>query len=70
MRYLETAHAEHPEEVTVVLIPEYLPRHWWDRILYNQNASRIREALVGRRDVVVLDVPYRREEPQGAGEQT
>jgi amino acid transporter len=62
VRYLETSRAEHAGEVTVVLIPEYVPRHWWDRALYNQNARRIREALVGRRDIVVLDVPYRREE--------
>ena len=63
VRYLETSQAEHPDEVTVVLIPEYVPLHWWDRILYNQNSHRIRQALVGRRDVVVLDVPYRRETP-------
>jgi amino acid transporter len=63
VRYLETAQQEHPGEVVVVLIPDYLPSHWWDRILYNQNSHRIRAALVGRRDVVVLDVPYRRERP-------
>jgi hypothetical protein len=59
VRYLEVSRAEHADEVTVVLIPEYMPRHWWDRILYNQNGHRIRQALVGRRDFVVLDVPYR-----------
>ena len=62
VRYLETSEDEHPAEVTIVLIPEYVARHWWERILYNQNARRIREALIGRRDVVVLDVPYRPEE--------
>ena len=49
--------------MTIVLIPEFVSPHWWGRFLYNQNARRIREALVGRRDIVVLDVPYRREEP-------
>jgi amino acid transporter len=63
VRYLETSQAAHPDEITVVLIPEYMPRHWWDRLLFNQNSHRIRDALVGRRDVVVLDVPYRREAP-------
>jgi amino acid transporter len=61
VRYLEVSAAEDPERITIVLLPEHLPRHWWDRILYNQNVHRIRAALVGRRDVVVLDVPYRRE---------
>ena len=59
VRYLEVVQEEDPEAVLVVLIPENVPRHWWDRILYNQNAHRLRAALVGRRDLDVLDVPYR-----------
>jgi amino acid transporter len=61
VRYLEVSQAEEPGRVTIVLLPEHLPRHWWDRILYNQNVHRIRTALVGRKDFVVLDCPYRRE---------
>jgi len=68
VRFLETSQAEKPNEVAVVLIPEYVPLHWWDRILYNQNSHLIRAALVGRRDIVVLDVPYRRAEPAGTGD--
>jgi amino acid transporter len=60
VRYLEVSQAEDPDRVTVVLLPEHLPRRWWDRILYNQNVHRIRAALVGRKDFVVLDTPYRR----------
>jgi len=65
VRYLEASQSEHSAGVTIVLIPEYVSRRWWDRFLYNQNAHRIRDALVGRRDIVVLDVPYRREGPAG-----
>jgi amino acid transporter len=60
VRYLEVSQAEDPERLTIVLLPEHLPRHWWDRLLYNQNVHRIRAALVGRKDFVVLDTPYRR----------
>ncbi|MGD0020066.1 MAG: APC family permease [Candidatus Limnocylindrales bacterium] len=60
VRYLEVSQAEDPNRVTIVLLPEHLPRHWWDRVLYNQNVHRIRAALVGRKDFVVLDTPYRR----------
>jgi amino acid transporter len=60
VRYLEVSQAEAPDRLTIVLLPEHLPLHWWDRILYNQNVHRIRRALVGRKDFVVLDVPYRR----------
>jgi len=61
VRYLEVSQAEDPERVTIVLLPEHLPRHWWDRVLYNQNVHRIRSALMGRRDFVILDCPYLRE---------
>jgi len=60
VRYLEVSQAEDPSRLTIVLLPEHLPRHWWDRLLYNQNVHRIRAALVGRKDFVVLDTPYRR----------
>jgi amino acid transporter len=60
VRYLEVSQAEDPSRLTVVLLPEHLPRHWWDRLLYNQNVHRIRAALVGRKEFVVLDTPYRR----------
>lgn len=60
VRYLEVSQAEDPDRLTIVLLPEHLPRHWWDRVLYNQNVHRIRAALVGRKDFVVLDAPYRR----------
>jgi amino acid transporter len=61
VRYLEVSQTEDPDRLTIVLLPEHLPRHWWDRLLYNQNVHRIRAALVGRKDFVVLDTPYRRE---------
>jgi hypothetical protein len=61
VRYLEVSQAEDPSRLTVVLLPEHLPRHWWDRLLYNQNVHRIRAALVGRKEFVVLETPYRRE---------
>jgi len=61
VRYVESAAREDPDRVTIVLLPEHMPRHWWDRVLYNQNAHRVREALVGHKEIVVLDAPYRRD---------
>ena len=46
--------------VTIVVLPEYVARHWWDRMLYNQTAKRLKAALVGREHTVIADVPYRR----------
>ncbi len=47
---------------TIVVLPEYVARHWWDRLLYNQAAKRLKRALVGREHTVIADVPYRRSE--------
>jgi hypothetical protein len=55
--------------ITLVVIPEYVARHWWERILYNQTSSALRAGLLGRPDTVVANVPYRRDaaaEPVGA----
>jgi hypothetical protein len=50
--------------ITFVVIPEYVASSWWERVLYNQSAHRLRRALIGRRRTVVVDVPYRREDPE------
>jgi hypothetical protein len=47
--------------ITFVVIPEFVARHWWERLLYNQSANRLRRALLGRPFTVVVNVPYRRE---------
>jgi amino acid transporter len=51
-----------PEPITFVVIPEYVARSWWERILYNQAAKRLKTVLLGRPHTVVVNVPYRREE--------
>jgi hypothetical protein len=52
-----------PDPITFVVIPEYVARSWWERILYNQSAKRLRTMLLGRRHTVIVNVPYRREDP-------
>ena len=52
-----------PEPVTFVVIPEYVASNWWERLLYNQSAKRLRTALLGRPHTVIVNVPYRREDP-------
>ena len=42
-----------------VLLPEFITRKWWHRLLHNQSAFRIRAILFARKDVVVATVPFR-----------
>ncbi|MFL5778868.1 MAG: amino acid permease, partial [Chloroflexota bacterium] len=63
--YLDVLDQAWPPEkdapITIVVLPEYVARHWWDRLLYNQTAKRLKSALIGREHTVIADVPYRRE---------
>jgi len=58
LHYLDVMAPTPENTITVVVLPEYVPRHWWDNILHNQKAKRIRGALIGRPNTVVADVPY------------
>jgi amino acid transporter len=53
--------------ITFVVIPEYVAKSWWERLLYNQSAKRLRTVLLGRPHTVVVNVPYRRDEPEANG---
>ncbi len=48
--------------VTFVLIPEYIGRSWWERLLYDQAAKQMRAALLGRPHTIVINIPYMRDE--------
>jgi amino acid transporter len=66
--YLDVLDSAWPPEkaapITFVIVPEYVARSWWERILYNQSVKRLRSALLGRPHTVVVNVPYRREDPE------
>ena len=55
-----------PPHLASLTIPEFVARSWWERILYNQSARRLRSVLLGRPHTVVVDVPYRRDDPAAA----
>jgi amino acid transporter len=61
IRFLEYTAEGAPNEVVVVLLPEYVSRHWWERFLYNENTRRIRAELLGRPNILVAEVPFRRD---------
>jgi hypothetical protein len=58
LHYLDVMAPTEKGTITIVVLPEYVPRHFWDRMLYNQTAARVKRSLVGRPDTVVADVPF------------
>lgn len=44
-------------EPLTVVVPEFVPKHWWHWLLHNRVAPRLRAALRARPGTVVVEVP-------------
>jgi hypothetical protein len=47
-----------PNEIITIVVPQFVPHHWWNGFLHTQTAMTLRWALLFRKDIVVTDVPY------------
>jgi amino acid transporter len=48
-----------PDAVCVVVMPELIVSHWWERILHNQRALYLKRLLLFEERVILASVPYR-----------
>jgi len=58
MAYVKRLRRESPRDIVTVYIPEYVLGHWWEQLLHNQTALRLKTRLLQQRGVVVASVPY------------
>ncbi len=56
--YVKNVRSESPRDVVTVYIPEYVVGHWWEQILHNQSALRLKGRLLFTPGVMVTSVPY------------
>jgi amino acid transporter len=56
--YVARLHRDHPRDLIVVYIPEYVVRRWWEHLLHNQSALRLKARLLFQRNVMVTSVPW------------
>ncbi|HEV7453182.1 MAG TPA: APC family permease [Pseudonocardiaceae bacterium] len=56
--YVKRARSDNPRNVVTVFIPEYVVGHWWEQILHNQSALRIKGRLLFEPGVMVTSVPW------------
>jgi amino acid transporter len=47
-----------PRDVVVVYLPEYVVGHWWEQLLHNQSALRLKARLLFQPGVMVTSVPW------------
>jgi amino acid transporter len=59
IQYLNQVREERQrDDVITVVLPQFVPVHWWENLLHGQSAWLIRLALLFREDYIVIDVPY------------
>ncbi len=59
LKYIEEIAAQRqPNEIITVVVPLFVPKHWWANILHAQTATWLRLALLGQPGIVITDVPY------------
>ncbi|UDF14495.1 APC family permease [Antiquaquibacter oligotrophicus] len=57
-KYIKSRREEHGAEVVTVYTPQYIVGHWWEHLLHNHKARRIRQKLSLVHGVVIAVVPW------------
>jgi hypothetical protein len=56
--YVKRILKDNPRTVVTVFIPEYVVGHWWERLLHNQSALRLKSRLLFMPGVMMTSVPW------------
>jgi amino acid transporter len=56
--YVRRIRLASPRDVVTVFIPEYVVGRWWEQLLHNQSALRLKGRLLFQPGVMVTSVPY------------
>ncbi|WP_314034726.1 APC family permease [Dietzia sp. CH92] len=67
--YVKRLRDQSPRDVVIVYIPEYVVGRWWEQLLHNQSALRLKTRLLYERGVMVTSVPWQLSSSRGRAEQ-
>ena len=56
--YVKTLRREGPRDIVAVYIPEYVVGRWWEHLLHNQSALRLKARLLFESGIMVINVPW------------
>lgn len=59
--YVRRVRGDRPRDVVTVFIPEYVVGRWWEQLLHNQTALRLKGRLLFQPRVMVTSVPWQLE---------
>jgi amino acid transporter len=58
LKHLRGLHRDSPRDVITVFLPEYVVGRWWEQLLHNQSALRLKARLLFEDGVMVTSVPW------------
>ncbi|HEX2361782.1 MAG TPA: APC family permease [Jiangellaceae bacterium] len=56
--YIRHIRRESPRDVVSVFVPEYVVGHWWEHLLHNQSALRLKARMLFQPGVMLTSVPW------------
>jgi amino acid transporter len=68
LNYIKELRESRPNDVVSVFIPEYVVGHWWEQLLHNQQALRLKSRLLFQPNVMVTSVPWQLDSSQAASD--
>jgi hypothetical protein len=66
--YVKDIRRRSPRDVVTVYIPEYVVGRWWEQVLHNQSALRLKGRLLFMPGVMVTSVPFQLRSSEAAAE--
>jgi amino acid transporter len=63
--YVRDIRRDSPRDLVVVFVPEYVVGHWWEQLLHNQSALRLKTRLHYTPGVMVASVPWQLASSEG-----
>ncbi|MDD7936847.1 APC family permease [Actinomycetospora lutea] len=66
LQYVKRIRTDNPRDVVTVFIPEYVLGRWWEQLLHNQSALRLKGRLLFQPGVMVVSVPWQLESSKRA----
>ena len=45
-------------EIITIVVPQFIPEHWWTDFLHTRTADNLRKSLLHRKEIVITEVPY------------
>jgi len=58
LAYVDAVHSQHPDAFVTIVLPEFITAHWWESILHNRSAARLRSSFEKHPNVAVVLIPY------------